>query len=336
MRDKQFSNLKRFGTILAVLIATLLIPVPILAMDQQLQGYEYVKRKDFSRALECFNTALKQQPKSWVTMQSIGNCQMELGHYDYAITCFQKSIEAGGLHASQCNNLAAVYQRLGDAKKALNWLNIACKLDPARRNDVQVLAAVSKLKDPENNPIGSPAAPDYLSGLTMAKGWAKATMPLKVYVRQNSQLLPNFYPTFQASIRDAFDQWRAATSNAFSYKFVGSADSADLVCDYTDRRELVSSQHELGIDGIAEMLLKQDQSPGRGTLCILVKDGPGVPSFRSRELIMRCCLHEVGHALGMHGHSPNMHDIMFPGALRNGQNKLSERDKATIRRIYGK
>ncbi len=306
---------------------------PCVAADLQMQGFEYVQANNFPKALESFNAALKEHPDSWMIMQSVANCQMEVGHCDKAIAILQKSIEVGGLHASQCNSMAAVFQRLGDAKKALNWLNLACKLDPAMRGNVQVLAAISKLQDPENNPTGSPAAPDYLSGLTMAKGWPKAAMPIKVHARQNIQL-PGFYPVFQAAITDAFEQWCSATGNAFSYKFVNSADAADLVCDYTDRRELVSSRHELGIDGIAEMLLKQDQSPGKGTLCFLVKDGPGAPTFRSRELVTRCCLHEVGHALGMHGHSPNMRDIMFPGALRDGQDKLSERDKNTMKRIY--
>ena len=301
--------------------------------DLQVQGFENIKANNFPKALDCFNTALKEHPDSWIIMQSVANCQMELGQYDKALASLQKSIEVGGLHASQCKNMAAVFQRMGDAKKALNWLELACKLEPAMQGNLQVMAAISKLQDPDNNPIGSPSAPDYLSGLTFAKGWSKAAMPLKVYIRQNVQL-PGFYPAFTASVRDALDQWCNATSKAVSYQFVNSAESADFICDYTDHRELVSANHELGIDGITEMLVKQDSSPGRANIVILVKDGPGAPTFRKRELVTLCCLHEVGHALGMHGHSPNSHDVMFPAASLTGAAKLSMRDKNTIKLIY--
>jgi hypothetical protein len=36
----------------------------------------------------------------------------------------------------------------------------------------------------------------------------------------------------------------------------------------------------------------------------------------------------------MHGHSPNNHDVMFLAATPELIAKLSERDKATIKRIY--
>ena len=323
------------STLMALLIGFSVMNNAIAASqaDLQVQGFEYVRANNFPKALECFNAALKEHPESWMIMQSVASCQMELGQYDKALDSLQKSIEIGGLHAIQCKNMAAVYQRRGDAKKALNWLKLGCKLEPSMRENMQIMAAISTLQDPENDPSGSPATADYLSSLTRAKGWTKASMPIKVYVRQNQQL-PSFYSVFQSYIREAFDQWRSATSNAFSYKFVNSADGADLVCDYTDRKELVSSKHELGIDGISELLIKMDNSPGKGTICVLVKDGPGAPAFRPRELVSRCCLHEVGHALGMGGHSPNMHDIMFPGALRNEQDKLSVRDKNTMSLIY--
>lgn len=303
------------------------------ASDLQLEGFQYVKVRNFPKALECFNAALKEHPRSWIIMQSVGCCHMELGQYNKAIEYFQRSIKIGDLHASQCKNIAAVFQRKGDAKKALNWLKLACKLDPALAATPEIQASISRLQDPDNNPGGNPHAPDYFSSLRLAKGWSKEAMPLKVHVRQNIQL-PGYYPTFTASVRKALDQWRAATGNAIAYKFVDAADSADLVCDYTDHQELVSSHHELGIDGNTEMLVKQDSSPGKANIVVLVKDGPGAPNFKSEELVTLYCLHEVGHALGMHGHSPNTHDVMFPAVMLNSHPRLTERDKNTIRRIY--
>jgi hypothetical protein len=293
------------------------------AADLQMDAFRYVQEKNFTKALECFNEALKEKPNSWAIMESAGNCQMELGHYDSAKASFQKSIEIGGLHASQCCNLAAVYQRSGQPKQALNWLRLACSIDPAKAADPFMKASMGKLQDPANNPTGSLTASDYLSSLVSFKGWHKESMPLKVYVRKNNQL-PQFYEPFVAIVRDSFDQWFASTPETISYKLVGSADSANIVCDYTDHRELVSSQHELGIDGNTEMLVKTDNSPGPTNLVVMVKDGATASVLRDRNLVLLCCLHEVGHALGMHGHSPSSLDVMFPALTPGLKAKLSE------------
>jgi tetratricopeptide (TPR) repeat protein len=303
--------------------------------DLQLEGFDYIKTRNYAKALECFSAALKEHPKSWMLMQNVGCCQMELGHYDTAIAYFQKSIEAGGLHATQCNDMAAAYQRAGQPEKALYCLKLACLIDPALASDPTTQATIRKLKDPATSPTGSPAASDYLASTTSFKGWPKSAMPLKVYVRSNYQI-PNFYPEFVEIVRNSLDQWCKATANAITYQFVDNRESANLICDYTDHRELVSSQHELGIDGNTEMLVKQDNTPGKANIVILVKDAPGAPTFRKPQLLTLCCLHELGHALGMHGHSPNSHDVMFPCATLTGTAMLSERDKATIRRMYAR
>lgn len=146
----------RRNRILRSLLATTVVlfvsstAAPDEAADPQIEGFNYVRANNFQKALECFAAALKEHPESWIIMQSLANCQMEIGQYDTAIVSLQKSIEVGGLHASQCNNMAAIFQRKGDAKKALNWLKLACKLESTMQGNIQVMMAISKLQDPEN------------------------------------------------------------------------------------------------------------------------------------------------------------------------------------------
>ena len=324
---------KGMRIVVVVVITLLLSSVSSGAADSQLDGFHYVQQGNFSKALVCFNAALNENPTSWQLMQNIGNCEMELGHFDKAVIALQKSIETGGLHAIQCTNMAAIYQRSGQPKQAVNWLKLACSLEPERANDPVLLANIGKLEDPANNPTGSLTASDYLSSMVSFKGWHKEQMPLKIYIRKNVQL-PQFYESFVGIIRDSFNQWSAASGEAVSYKVVNTKDSADIVCDYTDHRELVSSQHELGIDGNTEMLVKTDNSPGPTNLIVLVKDSPDSPVFRNKDVVAVCCLHEVGHALGMHGHSPSSLDVMFPTVTPGLKPKLSERDKNTLKRVY--
>jgi tetratricopeptide (TPR) repeat protein len=86
----------------SILVVLGLVALPSLARaDLQVQGFENIKSRNFSKALDCFNAALEEQPNSWEIMQSIANCHMELGRYDRAINFLQKSIESGGLHPTQ-------------------------------------------------------------------------------------------------------------------------------------------------------------------------------------------------------------------------------------------
>ena len=96
-----------------------------------------------------------------------------------------------------------------------------------------------------------------------------------------------------------------------------------------------TSEHEAGLEGAIEMKIRaDDHTAAAGNIVILAKDGPQALSFRDGVLITKTCLHEIGHALGMHGHSPNNHDVMFLAATPEPIAKLSDRDKATIRKIY--
>lgn len=232
------------------------------------------------------------------------------------------------------HNNGRSFRRAREAKKqALAWLDLACSVDPARREDPGVQAAIQRLHDPTVNPNGSANAPDYLSGLTSIHRWRKQDLPLKVFVRKNIQI-PEFYDDFTRIVRESMDQWCEASNGAISYRFINERQDANLIWDYTDRRELVSSGHEPGLWATTEMKYRAaDNSQGDGTIVVLVRKGPHAP-FIDRPTVLTTCLHEMGHALGMHGHSSNPTDVMFLAATPAPITKLSQRDINTIHRMY--
>jgi len=54
----------------------------------------------------------------------------------------------------------------------------------------------------------------------------------------------------------------------------------------------------------------------------------------SEEEMKKTCLHELGHAMGLQGHSTNNHDIMFFAMSTTVWPVISRRDKATLFRVY--
>jgi hypothetical protein len=302
--------------------------------DPQIAGLIYVRAKNFAKALDCFNAALKEHPNSWQILQNIGNCKMELGQTDAAIEYLEKSVRQGGLHhVSQCMSLAAAYQKAGKNSKVWEWLDMACQIDPATAGDPQVKATMKRLTYAIDHPSGSPNSADYLADIFKIDKWDKESMPLKAYVMPNLKLA-GFHVNFTEMVRNAMDQWCQATGGAVSYKFVDSEHVANVVWSYTDNEDDCNTVCEMGLDGATDLKVRAiNGKPELATIAILVKDRPG-RAFRDRQLLTRSCLHEMGHALGMNGHSPNDHDVMFPSANMDGKVTLSERDKNTIKKLY--
>lgn len=325
-----------FATLSKRDINTIRVVYNLPPADPQIQGLIYVRNKNFIKALDCFNIALKERPNSWQILQNIGGCKMELGQTDQAIDSFEKSVKLGGLHhVSQCMSLAFAYQKAGKNSKVWDWLQTACWMDPATAANLEIQSTIKKLEYAIDHPSGSPDAPDYLAGIFKADKWKMDSMPLKAYIKPNPKLA-SYHKEFTEIVRNAMNQWCAASNGIVSYKFVDKPDGANLLWIYSDNGNDCDTVCEMGLAGATDLKVHAiDDRPELATIVVLAKDKPIGP-IRNRQLMAKICLHEMGHALGMNGHSPNNHDVMYPSPSIYDKSVpvLSERDKNTIRKLY--
>jgi tetratricopeptide (TPR) repeat protein len=112
---------------------------------------------------------------------------------------------------------------------------------------------------------------------------------------------------------------------------VQTAADADIDCKFTDDITKVHSLAEHG-ETVSEITPK---GLTHATITILTVEDPNDQDKLTDNLMYGICLHELGHALGVRGHSLNPSDVMF-FCVPTGDRRfdLSARDIATVHHIY--
>jgi TonB family protein len=180
-------------------------------------------------------------------------------------------------------------------------------------------------------------AVDYLTQANPGKfvRWPVNRIPLKVYI-ENAPGVPGWKPAFNVYMRDAFAAWVKASDGRLTFDMVGDPYHAKIVCHWvrTPDPSKFDNPREQGVT-----LFKWLYERSNPKICnaqsaeiYILTVRRGTDDVLDDESMRIVCLHELGHALGIAGHSPYDDDIMYP--MLNGTRKLSPRDIASIRKLY--
>jgi len=154
-----------------------------------------------------------------------------------------------------------------------------------------------------------------------------------VYVSlQPPKNVAGYKPVNDKIVKEAFGQWQAALSNRLQFVFTNDPKLTDI----TIKWRAASDGLEIGNQGI---LYRNGGNVFTNADITLSTYAPGNRLMSASE-IKWTALHEIGHALGIKGHSPSATDVMYfsqsPAISKTPYNKisLSSRDLATIQQIY--
>lgn len=181
----------------------------------------------------------------------------------------------------------------------------------AKKNLTLVDNMLKNIKTSKTNDMGN-----YIDEISTAR-WR--VMPVNVWIQNG---------TYKASAKKAFTEWQTKTQGIVRFYFVESAKDAQITVSFLDDISHTTSGDALGITNLS---IVGGKYINRAEMNIKVTTNSGAK--QSTAQVYSIVLHEVGHALGVRGHSRNKYDVMYPSD-DNYRNVLSNRDINTVKQIY--
>ncbi|HEY9717841.1 MAG TPA: tetratricopeptide repeat protein [Trichormus sp.] len=309
----------------------------VQAINLYNQSIPLINSGDWAQAMSLLQRAVELDPHRIEALTGLGKCQAHLNMIDQALATLHKATEVGPGYSFTWLEYGSALEGWGRLDGAIAAYTQFISRFPADAQVPEVSALLSDLKKEVSaqtaaKDSGSTSGSDYFVNAT-AKGftrWAPDKMPLKVYIAP-AVGLTGYRPAFGKALYAAFDRWKDASDNLFSFTFVQSPADADIDCKFTDDISKVHSLAEHG-DTVSEITPKGLE---HAAITILTVEDPNDQDKLTDNLMYGICLHELGHALGVRGHSLNPTDVMF-FCVPTGDRRfdLSSRDIATVHHIY--
>lgn len=162
--------------------------------------------------------------------------------------------------------------------------------------------------------------------------WSTTQGPLRIYVDEHPSQLQNFQPAFVQMVRKGLNDWLGALDNQLKAIYVNQPNQADIRIEWAnqlDKNGFKNAQVQTFHAGLTTPRFEGKQLKHM-RVRIATLDINGKP--QNNALMQTIITHELGHALGITGHSPDSKDLMHFRSIANSS--LTARDKATIRLLY--
>lgn len=318
------------------------------------QGQSLLNNGQTKEAFQIFSNIVRGNPNWGPGHFYLAYSASKLGNHRMAVNEFMESYRLEPTNKENLINIGSNYQSMGDTAQAITWYQKFLSESPgsSKRRDIEgrIRGLKNQAKQANQNSSNpginsnygnsNNQAADYMSSVS-SKGkffrWPPHALPLRVYIASGNGL-KGYNPGFNSVLQNAFLKWQKASANKLVFIFVNDQRQANINCFWTDNPNQIMDKGRLVEGGLTKLSGSYaggaNVSINNAVITILtLPRNNNVQGFSEDEL-MKVCLHEVGHALGLNGHSNNNKDIMFYTESPSIWPALTKRDKATIQRLY--
>jgi tetratricopeptide (TPR) repeat protein len=296
-----------------------------------------LEQRKFAEARRRFEQVVATRPDYAHGHFQLGYAWNQLGDNQKAIQEFQTALHLDPKMKAAVMNIASSYQSLGDTGSAIAWFERYLGMNPPAADAEAVKKTIALLRK-AGPQMGSPDLPDYLDDSALDGRfirWPREKLPLRVFVDSGASV-----QGYRDSLRQVFDEalaaWQKGCGYRLSFAQASSAAEANIAVSWSSDYAGVKGQTtgaEAGLTVLEiEALPTGERVISSVTITLLTVDDRGVPVTDVE--MKKTCLHEIGHALGIRGHSSNNRDVMFFSESGSVWPALTKRDKATLTRLY--
>lgn len=234
-----------------------------------------------------------------------GNRLYDQDHFHEAVAAYTQCLDADPKYASAYFNRALANEMVNRAQSIADWKRFVevagdnpqykWQVGQARAQE-QILATLPALPPSLQASAYVESAGDYYTRVVMGSSevlWKK--FPVTFFMGSAPQL------KWQQGAREAFDIW----SKILPLKLVASPSEADIRMGWEEAPE--SPEHSGEESDVVLYRHEGSAMHGRRVAIITVDQSRDWSKDEMRAIV----LHELGHALGIKGHSNNKKDLMF-------------------------
>ncbi|MCA9802376.1 MAG: tetratricopeptide repeat protein [Cyanobacteria bacterium HKST-UBA02] len=284
----------------------------------------------FQEALPKIETLAKDAPDIMPIRCILGEIYVKVGKLEDAYQIAQEvtasapsAFQGWALLGNACLYSGRKPEALAAYQKYLKLVT-----DPAGKKQAQGLVTLltQEIESEKKNTVASPPG-TYLSAATVygVTRWTSDKMPLKVFISDGSAV-KGYRKPFLGILKDAFSEWQDRSDRTVSFTYVPDAKESDIECYWSDDKAKLYNPSEGG----HTMFI--DRPTGRVHAEIVLLTSKGLKEEDDESIMFRA-LHEIGHALGITGHSSNTADVMYMGET-DRVHALTDADVATLKALY--
>lgn len=297
------------------------------------QGFALMQKGKLEEAEPLMRRILQFRPENPAALQNYGFLLLRLGKFEDSVKILKRAVELDPTQVPAWGNLGGAYASLGQLDDAIAAYKKYIELS---KNDPQIetyKSMVSILEDQAKRQKANPeeSKDDYYQDVISFKGKMNWPLghPIRVYIEPGDGK-KEYKPLYLDLLKKAFLEWSSASNDKIKFVFQNNAPGAQIYCRWTDSTENLIAKAEGGhaqVEYAGPVISRCDIT--------LLSVSPSKSMPMNEHFAYRISLHEVGHSLGLLGHSRNSGDALFCGVnLSILDGKLSERDKKTLNRLY--